>query len=186
MLRRLALQLSLAALVLCLFGVGFWLVEPTTPRLVDGLWLAFATASTIGYGDVVPTTAGSRLLAVPVLLLGFAVLSMVTAAIAAMWVESQERRIEREILRDMHAQMRLLRDDIAALRGEREPVRVGELGLPTQSCRSMAAEADVDVRSSDPVHRFPQASKRMSGTRSDDRLRREVRDAGIAQWFEQK
>jgi voltage-gated potassium channel len=118
MLRRLALQLSVAATLLCLFGVGFWLAEPTTPRLVDGLWLAFATASTIGYGDVVPTTVVSRLLAVPVLLLGFAVLSMVTAAIAATWVGSQERRIEHEILRDMHAQMKLLRDEIAALREE--------------------------------------------------------------------
>lgn len=123
MLRRLALQLTLAAVLLCLFGVGFWWIEPTTPRLVDGLWLAFATASTIGYGDVVPTTLASRLLAVPVLLLGFAVLSMVTAAIAAIWVESQERRIEREILRDVHAQMRSLREEVAALRGERQAAR---------------------------------------------------------------
>lgn len=116
-LQRLALQLTVAAALLGLFGIGFWWIEPTAPRLADGLWLAFATASTIGYGDIVPTTPWSRLLAIPVLLLGFAVLSMVTAAIAATWVGSQERRIEREILRDMHAQMALLRQEIAALRG---------------------------------------------------------------------
>jgi len=83
-LASLALQLAAAAVLLVLFGFGFWWLEPTTPRLADALWLAFVTASTIGYGDFVPTTAASRALAVPVLLTGFAVLSMVTAAIAAM------------------------------------------------------------------------------------------------------
>jgi voltage-gated potassium channel len=114
--RRLAWQLLACTAVLMLFGIGFWLIEPTTPRLVDGLWLAFVTASTIGYGDLVPTTTASRALAVPVLLLGFGMLSMVTAAIAAMWVGSEERRIEREILHDLHAQMRQLREEIASLR----------------------------------------------------------------------
>jgi voltage-gated potassium channel len=114
--RRLAWQLLACTGLLMLFGAAFWLIEPTTPRLVDGLWLAFVTASTIGYGDLVPTTIASRALAVPVLLVGFGMLSMVTAAIAAMWVGSEERRIEREILHDLHAQMRQLREEIASLR----------------------------------------------------------------------
>ena len=117
--RRLARQLGLAGLLLAVAGVGFWLIEPTARTPADGLWLAFATASTIGYGDLVPTTLWSRLLAVPVLLLGFAVLSVVTAAIAASWVESQERRIEREILRDLHAQVQALREELRALQGVR-------------------------------------------------------------------
>lgn len=126
-LASLALQLAAAAVLLVLFGFGFWWLEPTTPRLADALWLAFVTASTIGYGDFVPTTAASRALAVPVLLTGFAVLSMVTAAIAAMWVGSQERRIEREILRDLHAQLRSLRQEIDALRAD---VRAGSQREP--------------------------------------------------------
>ena len=94
-LRRLLIQLAFAVVAIFLSGVGFWLLEPTTPRLIDGLWLAFTTASSIGYGDLYPTTTASRLLAVPVLLLGFAVLSLITAAIAATWVESQERQIKK-------------------------------------------------------------------------------------------
>lgn len=117
LLRRLAYQLAVAALLLALCGLAFWWIEPTARTPADGLWLAFATASTIGYGDLVPTTPWSRLLAVPVLLLGFAVLSLVTAAIAATWVESQERRIEREILRDLHAQVSSLREELRAARG---------------------------------------------------------------------
>jgi voltage-gated potassium channel len=64
-------------------------------------------------------------------LLGYGVLSLVTASIAAVWVESEERRIEREILLDLHGQLRALRGDVSALRtavdasnagSEREPV----------------------------------------------------------------
>lgn len=116
----LAWLLLLALVVLGVCGAGFWWLEPKAHTLGDGLWLAFTTAATVGYGDIVPTTPASKIFAVFVVLLGFAVLSLVTAAIAAMWVESQERRIEREILHDLHRQVRALRDDIAALRGARD------------------------------------------------------------------
>lgn len=105
---------SLAVLGAC--GAGFWLLEPTTPDLASGLWLAFTTAATVGYGDLVPTTPASRIFAVFVVLLGYGVLSLVTAAIAARWVETEERRIEREILRDMRREMAALRKEIIGLR----------------------------------------------------------------------
>src|SRR5512147_3063024 len=101
-LRQLALPLAVAAALLLVCGVVYWWIEPRTPTFADGLWLAFVTASTIGYGDLVPTTHASRVFSVFVVLLGFAVLSLVTAAIAAIFVESQERRMEREILHDLH------------------------------------------------------------------------------------
>lgn len=105
-----------AAGLLLACGVVYWLIEPRTPTLGDGLWLAFTTAGTVGYGDVVPTTPAAKLFSVVVVLIGFAVLSLVTASIAAIWVESSERRIEREILRDLHAQIRHLGQEIEALR----------------------------------------------------------------------
>jgi voltage-gated potassium channel len=60
---------------------------------------------------------------VVVVLLGFAVLSLVTATIAASWVESSEREIEREILRDMHGQIGKLRAELAELRKAMERER---------------------------------------------------------------
>ena len=110
------LLLSLGVLGLC--GAGFWWLEPRTPTFADGLWLAFTTAATVGYGDVVPTTPASKIFAVFVVLLGFGVLTMVTAAIAATWIESEERQIEREILRDMRYQIDKLRAEIVAMRAE--------------------------------------------------------------------
>jgi len=114
----LAYLLMLAVAVLGLCGAGFWWLEPTVHSLGDGLWLAFTTAATVGYGDLVPTTSASRIFAVFVVLLGFGVLSMVTAAVAAAWVETEERRIEREILHDLRSQIGNLRVEITALRAE--------------------------------------------------------------------
>lgn len=108
--------LLMALVVLGLCGLGFWWLEPSAQTLGDGLWLAFTTAATVGYGDISPTTAASKIFAVFVVLLGFGVLSLVMAAIASMWVETQERRIEKEILQDLHRQLRSVRDDVAALR----------------------------------------------------------------------
>ena len=108
------LSLALGTLGLC--GAGFWWLEPTVHSFGDGLWLAFTTAATVGYGDLVPTTAAAKIFSVFVVLLGFAVLSTVTAAIAANWIETEERHIEREILHDLRRQIGTLHAEIAALR----------------------------------------------------------------------
>jgi voltage-gated potassium channel len=114
----LAYLLTLAIGVLGLCGLGFWWLEPRAKTFGDGLWLAFTTAATVGYGDIVPSTPAAKIFAVFVVLLGFAVLSTVTASIAATWVQSEERRIEREILKDLHTQLRVIRDELIELRRE--------------------------------------------------------------------
>lgn len=95
-------------------GVGFWVIEPRAVTLADGLWLAFTTAATVGYGDIVPSTHASRAFAVLVVLLGLAVLSLVTASVAAMLVEIEERQIERDLMQEIAA----LRTEVRALHEE--------------------------------------------------------------------
>ena len=105
---------ALTVLVLC--GLGFWWLEPTTPTFGDALWLAFTTAATVGYGDSVPTTPASKIFAVFVVFLGVGAITLVAAGIASAWIASEERSIEREVLDDLHKQMRLLHAELAALR----------------------------------------------------------------------
>ncbi|MDE2402844.1 MAG: two pore domain potassium channel family protein [Burkholderiales bacterium] len=112
----LARLMGMAAGVLGLCGLGFYWIDPEVTTLGDGLWLAFSTAATVGYGDVVPSTTASRIFSVFVVMLGYGVLSLVTASVAAMFVGTQERKVEREILRDMHAQLKAVRHEIATLR----------------------------------------------------------------------
>ena len=114
-------QLVVAGVLLVGCGFVYWGIEPRAASLADGMWLAFVTASTVGYGDVIPSTSASKLFSVIVVLLGFAVLSLVTAAIAAVLVGSQERLIEREILRDLHREIAAVRADLATLRTAKGP-----------------------------------------------------------------
>jgi voltage-gated potassium channel len=114
----LAQVLVLAVVVLVACGVGYFALDPAVETLEDGLWLAFTTAATVGYGDVIPSSRTSRVFSVIVVLLGFAILSLVTASISAKLVGTQERRMERDILRDLHAQMRMLRQELAELKAQ--------------------------------------------------------------------
>lgn len=54
----------------------------------DSLWWAIVTLTTIGYGDYYPVTTPGRWAATALMIGGFAVLSMVTAAVSSWLVES--------------------------------------------------------------------------------------------------
>lgn len=112
-------SLILCGVILLLGGVGFRLLDPEVKTIADGLWLAFTTAATVGYGDMVPSTHASRMFSVLVVLMGLAVLSLVTASLAAIFVEKDveegdERQMEHELMREIS----LLREDVQRLRQE--------------------------------------------------------------------
>lgn len=112
-------SIILCGFIIGLGGFGFHALEPKVLTLSDGLWLAFTTAATVGYGDIVPSTTASRAFAILVVLLGLAVLSLVTASVSAIFVEAEERDFEGatvQQLKDLHHQIRCLRDEIQGLR----------------------------------------------------------------------
>lgn len=111
-------SLLLAVAILGLGGVGFWMIDPRIDNLADGLWLAFTTAATVGYGDLVPHTPASRLFSVLVVLLGLAVLSLVTASLSAIFVEKEVEAEERAIEKELRHELRLLREELHSLRQE--------------------------------------------------------------------
>ena len=56
------------------------------PSIGSGLWWAVQTVTTVGYGDNVPTNLAGRLVAVLVMLLGIAFLTVITASITSSFV----------------------------------------------------------------------------------------------------
>jgi voltage-gated potassium channel len=112
--RRLLQTLMLAAVLLAVAGGGFWLLEPQVGSYGDGLWLAFVTASTLGYAEMTPSTPGARIFAFFIVVLGYSVLSLATASIAALFIGADEKRVEREL----HADIRRLHAEVVALRDE--------------------------------------------------------------------
>ena len=73
------------------------------PHLGVGLWWAAATVTTVGYGDVVPSSPGGRLIGAVLMFLGIASLALLTAiaasAIVVGEVRSEGREIEKRRLR---------------------------------------------------------------------------------------
>ena len=58
----------------------------------DELWWAAQTVTTVGYGDVVPTTSGGRFIGGIVMFVSVATVSLVTAVVTAGFVAYQQRR----------------------------------------------------------------------------------------------
>jgi voltage-gated potassium channel len=108
--------LGFAVLAMLLAGAGFYWLDPSISSYPEGLWLAFVTAATVGYGDVVPSTPASRVLAVIIVIIGLALLSVVTASVAAFFIGEDEKNVRRE----MHADIRHMRDEVARLIGHEE------------------------------------------------------------------
>ena len=73
-------------------------LESSGRSLEDGLWWAITTVTTVGYGDITPTTRGGRLVAVAVMAVGIAFTSLLTAQLAA-HITSRRQEHEDELIR---------------------------------------------------------------------------------------
>lgn len=62
------------------------------PNVWLGLWWAVQTVTTVGYGDITPRNEIGRFIAAIVMLTGIGFLTVVTASITAVFVESARRR----------------------------------------------------------------------------------------------
>lgn len=93
--RRRGLRLVAAMTLLLWFGAAgaFVLVEPAEERFVDGLWWAVVTLTTVGYGDLFPVTPVGRLLAIVLMVGGIGFVAVLTASVAAHFVEDDGREV---------------------------------------------------------------------------------------------
>jgi voltage-gated potassium channel len=83
--------------VTVLSGVAMWLVDRDEfPNVWLGLWWAVQTVTTVGYGDVAPTHPGGRVIAAVIMVSGIGFLTVVTATISAIFIESARRRLQGE------------------------------------------------------------------------------------------
>lgn len=53
----------------------------------NALWWTIVTITTVGYGDITPTTLGGRIIGAVIMVLGIGILGMFTATIASVFVE---------------------------------------------------------------------------------------------------
>ncbi|PJN90364.1 potassium channel family protein [Bacillus sp. mrc49] len=83
--------LSIIALFLLSFGVLIHLVEPKNfPTLLDGIWWAIVTMSTVGYGDYTPVTNLGKIIGIILILSGVGLITSYFAQIAKMSISTEQ------------------------------------------------------------------------------------------------
>ncbi|MGH2351006.1 MAG: potassium channel family protein [Chloroflexota bacterium] len=116
-----------ALLATALAAAAMYLVERggegPIQSFADALWWAIATITTVGYGDVYPKTPTGRGIAVFLMLLGISLFGLLTARIAAFFVEEGEDDDQDKEQEGEH-QARTLEAILARL--ERIEARLGE------------------------------------------------------------
>jgi voltage-gated potassium channel len=70
----------------------------------DAFYWALSTMTTVGYGDITPTTGTGQVIAVAVMLVGIGFVAILTGAIAQRFIAPQEDRLESGE-RDLHAKL---------------------------------------------------------------------------------
>jgi voltage-gated potassium channel len=103
--------LAAAFITMVMSGVIISRLDPSIGTVWDGMWWAWTTMSTVGYGDVVPHNAAGRLFASLLILFGVVLLSLLTANLAAFFIGGDVEKVEREekeadrLLKDIAARL---------------------------------------------------------------------------------
>jgi voltage-gated potassium channel len=87
--RKRGLGYIVAITILVALGVGAVFAIFEDAPIGDGLWWAIVTMTTVGYGDVFPVTPAGRIAASVLMLLGIGFVAVITASVAAHFVEEE-------------------------------------------------------------------------------------------------
>lgn len=93
---QLGTTLAVAFVTMVLSGVIVSRIDPSIGTVWDGMWWAWVTMATVGYGDVVPHSGAGRLFGSLLILFGVVLLSMLTANLAAFFIGGDVEKMERE------------------------------------------------------------------------------------------
>ena len=70
-----------------LLAIPIWIVEPGIHSYADSLWFCFASATSIGYGDLTAVTLIGRIIIVFLSVYSIAVIAIVTAVITSFFTD---------------------------------------------------------------------------------------------------
>lgn len=80
-------------------SIGIYILESGTGNIKnygDALWWSFVTVTTVGYGDISPSTNGGRFIACILMITGIGFLSMLTSTISTFFFQAIENRKKKE------------------------------------------------------------------------------------------
>jgi voltage-gated potassium channel len=118
-------------------GLLVRLTDPDSiPDIATGVWWSLQTVTTVGYGDVVPTSVAGRVTATLVMLIGLSFLAVTTAAVTNAFIEAAARRRGAHPQDSILAELQRLRAELEQLRadlqpGSADPAKAADPGGPS-------------------------------------------------------
>jgi voltage-gated potassium channel len=89
--RAVGLIVAVATVLAFVAAVVLWLIDPAIGSFGDALWWAVSTVTTVGYGDVLPTSAGGRAVAAALMLTGLGLIPIITSVVVSILVSQRSR-----------------------------------------------------------------------------------------------
>merc|ERR1711871_1815653 len=94
---ELLITLFVASILLCVSATLIYYVEPDTFKtILDGIWWATQTLTTVGYGDIYPKSSGGRVIGVFVAFLGVCLFALPAGVLGSglMEIVAEKRHVE--------------------------------------------------------------------------------------------
>ena len=113
--RRLRTILIGLFFVIIFFGYIFYITEPTVESIGDGFYWALVTVTTVGYGDITPTTPSGKLIASFLILLGLGLIATITAIVSAKFIQNY---VDHHTNDDVLDKLEILQKDIDELKNK--------------------------------------------------------------------
>ena len=99
---QLGYTLILSFLIVFISGALVSGFDPAIETVWDGVWWAWVTITTVGYGDIVPASGLGKLFGSLLILLGIGLFAMLTANIAAFLIGQDEDIEQLELLKKLN------------------------------------------------------------------------------------
>ena len=101
-LRRAVLLIATFAVLLSIGAATLeWLIDPSIGTYGDALWWATSTGTTVGYGDVVPTSFGGRIVGGLLMITGISLIPLITSAVVSILVTQRTKESREAELREV-------------------------------------------------------------------------------------
>lgn len=85
--------LFVSLIVVVMAGIFIAAIDPAIESPGDGIWWAWVTVTTVGYGDLVPESPQGRIFGGLLMVLGLGLFSLITATISALFVVREEEEL---------------------------------------------------------------------------------------------
>jgi len=79
--------------IIIMAGTIMSVIDPNVDTPLDGIWWAWVTVTTVGYGDIVPGSTAGRLFGSLLILMGIGLFTMLTASFASFFMAEDEKDI---------------------------------------------------------------------------------------------